>query len=119
MRVNNPSRNNPCGCEHVDHEDHEWSPNLGRVPKPRTAHRYGKVEADGGWAQWVGHVCMECAATHMKDYMVIGHCCGEGDCWRGRVEMESVEMERRQLVRDGRKASGQTFEFALRRQNHT
>lgn len=114
-RAKNPMRHRPCGCEHIDHDNHEWEPHLGRVPKPRVGHRYGRAHADGGWAMWVGHVCKECAETHMKDYMVGEHVCGEGDCWRGRaVEME---MERRRLVVSGRKASGQVYSYVERHNN--
>lgn len=89
MRVNNPARNNPCGCEHIDHMTHDWDHrNHCRVSKPRAGHRYAKVEADGGWGMWVGHVCRECEATHMKDYMIAEHVCGEGDCWRGHGELD-------------------------------
>lgn len=86
MRRNNPKRftrmNDRCGCEHVDHENHEWTPELGRVPKPRTKHRYMRVKADGGWAMYIGHVCKDCEETCMQGWMVPEHVCGEGDCHR-------------------------------------
>ena len=116
MRVNNPARNNPCGCEHVDHDNHEWTPQLGRVSKPRTAHRHMKVPAGEAWALWVGHICDACVG-HMGDYVVKEHVHGEGDCWRGRVEMESMEMERRRRRHSGprRWRAGRVYSFHERR----
>lgn len=47
---------NPCNCEHIDHETGE-------------SHPYMAVSVDGPWrAMHVGAICTNCADTHMWEY---------------------------------------------------
>ena len=51
-----PAADDPCNCEHVDHEDGK-------------AHRYMGVPAGTRHAMFVGRICDECADGHMSEYL--------------------------------------------------
>ena len=86
MRRNNPKRNTRperCGCEHLNHFNRAYDPNIHKEVKiRRLKHRYQRVEAGDQWGMYVGHICDDCAATCMKGWLVEDHVHGEGDCTR-------------------------------------
>jgi len=109
MRVSNPIRFNRCGCEHQNHFTDRWP---SKVKVPRIAHRYMKRPADGPWAMYVGHVCVACAESCMREYMIADHVCGDGDCSRGDGDRMETEMERWREREGGRR---RVYSFASRR----
>jgi hypothetical protein len=90
MRVRNPKRfersqarfANVCACEHDYHMTDEYKGYGVVQTKIRVKHKYLRRPSGQAWALYVGHVCDDCAATCMKDWIVEEHVCGTGDCRR-------------------------------------
>lgn len=62
-----------CECESYEHFDLQQDETVAMglpYPQNRTSHVFHGVPAGTQTAAYVGHVCDECAATHMKDFIL-------------------------------------------------